>query len=361
MPNDELRKALEVLLRAATAESGPPLRESHTVRQLWLRYWRAEGHTLDSAKSEDSRMRVLLNLPVPAERGLVKYGDLDIQEVTVELTMALFDRYAKTETKYGRPPKPATKNRGRARIRRMFQWEVERPRAVRMLDENPVRGLPMDKEDNVKRGKFNEPMLEILKPHSTPLAWAFTLACYDTGMREMEVVNLQWPHIDEQTGRVSLLALDRKNDDPLAPRLSARALDALQAIRVAGMPWVFGNPKTRRRYNPRWITALFDDAVSKAGLTGPNNEKLTPHSLRHSFAYIMRVVHKTPETVVQKMLGQKTRAAFVRYGIVDQAEMDAAYDVRDAGIAKATAELEAKRRGPQAALHIVRNQEETGE
>ena len=348
-PGDELAHALAVLLTKSGALQGAlagavaRARPRTTVRALWLRYWRAEGHALDSSKTEDGRMRALLEIEVPTEdRGLVKFGDVEIHEVTCEMGMSLLERYAKTTTKYGTHPKPGTRNRCRTRLKRLFQWEIERPRAVRELDENPLRGLPMEKEDNVKRSKIakEETLAELLR-HASPLAKAFILTCIDTGMREAEVCALQWPHIDEQTGRVSLLALDRKNDEPLAPRLSARALEACRALRVPGVPWVFANPKTKYRYHTRWITEHFYDAVATSGLTGTGGERITPHTLRHSFVYKARVLWKLPQRTVRAMIGQKTDSAFNRYGIVDQEEMDAAYEVRDAAIMRELAEQRA--------------------
>lgn len=394
MGDDDLRRALELLVQhrdvlgpllgapqvhvpqQVVPSKSPPL----TVRSLWRRYWEDEGFALDTAHTEKARMesrgeRVgALDVEVSVAGALRKMGDLLVEEMTVAVIKSLRTALAGMTTRYKRPFKPATINRIVCRFARMFEWATEPQQ--RYIAVNPIRKVPRLKEDNVKRGKIaKEDSLAYLltfwdaskaksdrKAQALHVVRFLVLGFIDTGMRRMELINLQWDHVDLATGRVSLLALDRKNDRPLAPILTPRALAALKNIpRVDGCPYVCANLATKERYDPTYLYRVFEDGVTKSGMQGPAGENITWHTLRHSFAYKARVQWKLPQRTVREMLGQKTDSAFERYGIVDQEEIDMASEARDVAIARATAELEAQRKGPHGAgLQVVRK-EETGE
>lgn len=311
-----------------------------TVKDLWPRYWAAECHTLDSASTERGRMKVIMAVPVLIGSELRRFGDVELGEISPSVWLDLRARRVKAKTKYNRAPAPATRNRELSRVQRMLAWATEP--GQRLIRDNPLCGVPKEKEDNVRRGKIStEQELDHLLSYCDPeagivnelqglMVCALTLALLDTGMRAMEFIGLRWDEFDHDSGKITILAERRKTNQALVPRLSKRALTATLAIpRVAGCPYIFANPETRKRYHQRWITELFDAVMGASGLCGPNGEKLTPHSLRHSFVFKGRRYLKLPERTIMAMTGHKTRSAFERYGIVDQEEMDAGYDVRD--------------------------------
>lgn len=110
---------------------------------------------------------------------------------------------------------------------------------------------------------------------------------YATGMRVTEVVSLQVSDVDLEAGRVSCHSQNKR--DRVMPINSARALriirDYISRVRPAlvkqpGHEALFlnhrGQPLTRQGL---WL--IIKSYADKAGVAG----QVTPHTLRHSFAY----------------------------------------------------------------------------
>jgi integrase len=88
----------------------------------------------------------------------------------------------------------------------------------------------------------------------------------------------------------------------------------------------------------------FKRLCKRAGITGPDGQPLRIHDLRHTFAYLGRVVHKAAQKALMKQGGWRTHSAFDRYGIGDDDEIAMMYDEIDQSIERETERIARRRR-----------------
>jgi integrase len=137
------------------------------------------------------------------------------------------------------------------------------------------------------------------------------------------------------SARIELGALDTKTRRPRAPRLTKRAHQAiLELPTVLDCPWVFANPQTRRPWSRAVVLKWFRKVADECGLQPEDGERITYHTLRHSFAYVWRRRHKVPRQVIKAQGGWSTDRVFERYGITDDDELDEAVARIDATVKK---------------------------
>ena len=305
--------------QAAPVVAAPPARVKvlRTCDDLFAAYWQAEGRFRRSKAAIKSRWKHALR-PF--------FGDMAIDEANSPEMASKYRETRETQfTRYKSPPAPSTRNKEVLLLQRMFTWAEE---AQEYGIRSRLHGLPMEDEDNIKTGKLTEAALEKLRPKCNPVTWALTLTLLDSGMREREACFLRWDQFDHETGRTRLLRTQTKNRSPRLPRLSRRALDAVLALpRICDH--VFASERTGKMYCVRHLYRMFEVAMEEAGVTGPNGEKITFHTLRHTFQYRSRVEWGWSERTIMAVMGHKTRSSSERYGIVDDEEVDAAYDRRD--------------------------------
>jgi integrase len=247
-----------------------------------------------------------------------------------------------TLTRRGKPPSPATLNREIASLRRVLAWAAEQ----QLLSAHPLAHVGLLPERNVRRthlrGEAELGRLVEACEGDVSLRAAILLMA-DSGLRRLEALKLRWDEIAEVHGRrvVELCGARTKNGEPRRVLLTKRAWEALSALQGAS-PWCFPARKGNGPCCPRWVARKLDRAVAKSGLHAAPGERITIHTLRHSFAYMWRVQHGVPEAAVQRQGGWRTRSAFNRYGISDDQELEAAIRVVDSS-------LRAVRRGPHRA------------
>lgn len=131
----------------------------------------------------------------------------------------------------------------------------------------------------------------------------FTLA---TGLRENNVLNLEWKQVDLKRRTAFLWADQVKNRAALGVRLNDAAMAVLEARRGIHKRWVFPNPETGKPLykasNKSWYAAL-----KKARLTD-----VRWHDLRHTWAS-WHVMNGTRIEELQKLGGWKSLAMVMRY------------------------------------------------
>jgi site-specific recombinase XerD len=100
---------------------------------------------------------------------------------------------------------------------------------------------------------------------------------YAAGLRVSEIINLKWQDIDFSRNTIHIKAAKGKKDRIVM--LSFKIKKALQRLDTHKQGLVF---KTTRggKYSPRTIQVIICNTVKKARI----NKKVTPHTLRHSFA-----------------------------------------------------------------------------
>jgi integrase/recombinase XerD len=100
---------------------------------------------------------------------------------------------------------------------------------------------------------------------------------YSAGLRISEIINLKWEDIDFDRDIIHIKRAKGKKDRVVM--LSKTIKDFLKILCNEKFTYVF---KTNRneKYTQRTIQKIIKDVAVKAGI----NKKITPHTLRHSFA-----------------------------------------------------------------------------
>lgn len=307
------------ILQAALSDAAPP---SPTCAELWERYAPVQAAEMRSWKTEISRWGHLREFFGDRKAALISLIDIDDYRA----------KRRKEITVRGRPTMAATRNREVIRLHHLLEWAVKR----KLLRSNPIAGVTMEAEDNVRRTVLNEEAAARVLAESTPLLRAIMLTAYDSGMRRREVVFLRREQVDFETGAVTLDAKDTKTRKARRPRLTLRAREAILALpRHIASPYVFARPETAKPPNPRTVLKWFQEACERAGVEGVEGEGVWFHDNRRSFVTLKRRLG-IPESVIMRMTGHSTREVFERYNVVSEEDLEAALETIEA----------AQRRGP---------------
>lgn len=100
---------------------------------------------------------------------------------------------------------------------------------------------------------------------------------YYTGIRLNEIVNLRWEDIDFERGIIHLKTTKGSKDRIIF--LHGRLAEFIKAFNLKGNGLVFLS-NFGERYNKRTFQMIVKSTSKKAGI----NKRVTPHTLRHSFA-----------------------------------------------------------------------------
>jgi len=219
-------------------------------------------------------------------------GPLMLDEITLDVIDGIKAAKLKTAGK-------STVNRYLGLIRAILRrarddWEwIDKTPKVKMFKEPPGRERSITVEQA-------ETLLGELPAHQRNVV-LFALA---TGLRQSNVVGLEWSHVDLETGHAWVSAGQSKNRRPIAAPLNTTALEVLRrqlgkhAVRVftyAGKP--LGSANTRA-----WRKAL-----KRAGI-----ENFRWHDLRHTWASWHRQAG-TPTHELQRLGGWRSSVMVERY------------------------------------------------
>ena len=201
-----------------------------------------------------------------------------------------------------------------SRLRRMFSlciatWEL--------CEKNPVSGGKV-KFFNVKarRDRYVTPEEEaLLLKHSEPRLRSAIVFSIHTGLRQDELVTLQWSEVDLKVGRHGEIKvrgeISKDREDRHIP-LSATAraiLDSLpRPIRQDTRVFAFLGSS---RYN---VNRMLYEALEASGLNKdvPRSQRVTWHTLRHTFASRL-VMAGVDLATVQKLMGHSNITTTMRY------------------------------------------------
>jgi len=102
-------------------------------------------------------------------------------------------------------------------------------------------------------------------------------AGYSAGLRVSEIINLKWQDIDFDRNLFHLKRAKGKKDRIVM--LSLKVKEGLMNLAPNKEGYAFLTNRNSK-YNPRTIQKIIETAAMKAGI----RKKITPHTLRHSFA-----------------------------------------------------------------------------
>jgi integrase len=273
--------------------------KSMTVSDAWASYKPVAVSENRSSKTDEGRAKHLLAI----------LGGRRAEGLTMKDVHEYRARRAKQINIHGRQPAVSTVNREVAMLRHLLNHAVQ----CGDLDRNPLVGVPMLAENNVRDVMVSEVEFTLLLQVADPQLQPILVLAYDTGMRKREILDLRWDQVNLRDGVIRLSAKDTKAKAPRIIVLTRRALQALQSTPRSLSGFVFVNPETAKPWNH--IQKKFHRARTAAGL-----ERIWFHDLRRSFVTNARR-RDVPESVVMRMSGHKTRSVFDRYNVVSEDDL----------------------------------------
>ncbi len=287
-----------------------PLGEDKTVRELLERYLR-EHSARNKAPGTHRRDKSL------AAHLIEAFGDLTLTEVRPSM---LAD-YKAARRAVGRAPKTVNdelKLLGHAYKLATREWE--------WVTDNPVTKVSKERVRNqIERWLTLEEEQRLLI-HSPPWLQDILVFALHTGLRQGELLSLQWPQVD--LTRRTIMILEQKNQGKDTLPLNATALEVLRArakvrhIATGNTGYVFAN-HAGNRMDARGLLRAFYAARQKA-----NVETFRFHDLRHTWA--TRLVQNGVDLYTVQKLGRwRTIAMVMRYAHHSPESLRAGTEVLD--------------------------------
>ena len=262
-----------------------------TVRELLERYLRdhsAPNKAPTTHRCDQSRAQHLIRA----------FGDLTLKEIRPSLVAA----HKSKRRAEGAAAK--TINNELALLSHAFQFAVKE---WEWVAENPVQRVSKDKVQNlIERWLTSEEEQRLLAASPGWLQEIIVFAV-NTGLRQSEILNLQWCNVDLFRRTITLLKQKNGGRDTLP--VNAKALDVLKArakVRSLKTDYVFYNG-AGNRMDARDLLRVFYPAMKKADVN-----RFRFHDLRHTFA--TRLVQAGVDIYsVQKLGRWKTISMVMRY------------------------------------------------
>lgn len=321
---------LEQIRAILGAPSGP----RHTVAELATRYMASVEFANLKAKDTEARR---LRLHVVPHLGA---------DIAAELT---FDRMGwYREQRRGERclngrdvvPAPSTRNREVVTLSACLSWAV----VHHLLERNPIRGCPLETENNQRRTMPVSGDVDKLLFACTPRLRAMVAMKFGGGLRRQELCSLRLTQVRWDQGLVVLHGRDTKTGRPRVTVLPDRASKIVQRYldlrEERDSPYVFCTA-SGKPVGPRNFLRDFQRACQHAGIQAAEGERMVLHDLRAGFVG-HHLEMGTSERVIMDMGGWSTHSAFDRYVRVQ------ARWLRDAK-ERADAFDESKRKGPKPA------------
>ncbi len=271
--------------------------EKITVTEVWEIYEPVTRQNNRSFRSDIGRSKHFLR-------------HLGKRRVT-ELTLADIEEYriirSKEQTPRGNPPSLAQLNLEVKLLRRSINYAVD----CGHLSTNPLARVKMLTLQNVRQATITRAQFERLLEVSDDDLRPILLVAYDTGMRKNEILQLKWSQVDPDEGAIVLSKT--KTDEPRTIYLTTRVREELARLPRSTSGYVFVNPRTNKPWvniEKKWRRARKSAGIDDAWF----------HDHRRSFVTNARR-DGVPESVLMKMIGDKTRSVFDRYNVVSPEDM----------------------------------------
>jgi len=264
--------------------------QEHTFAEMMDKYLRERSvlKALKSSVRDHSALKHLM--PV--------FGDKLLAEITPKNLAAY-----KTQRRLA-PAAPATINKELQLVRHAFNLAI---REWEWCQNNPMHRISLEPVRNqVDRWLTSNEEARLLHASSSWLRDVITFAL-NTGMRQGEILNLNWQEVDFCRG--TLVVMKSKNGERRTIPLNNTVFELLAAMRAKGCEQQGPVFKTGlgNELKARYLGRAFTKTVKRAGISN-----FRFHDLRHTFA--TRLVHKGVDLYkVQRLLGHKTALMTQRY------------------------------------------------
>ncbi|MGZ3468234.1 MAG: tyrosine-type recombinase/integrase [Gemmatimonadaceae bacterium] len=207
-------------------------------------------------------------------------------------------------------------------------------RGAPLLERNPLKGLPVPKEENPRRPLINEAQYVKLREIAPQVDGSFELAlviAHETGHRIGAIRQLRWSDVDLKEKRILWRAENDKIGMEHSPPLSLEAVRVLEQSRRKGQSigdgWLFPSPDDSSKPCSRHLVRDWWRRAEKLAEI-PRTARLGWHSLRRKFVNDMKA--DTPMADLCYLGGWKSPLTVMTvYQQADQVTMRNALSSRD--------------------------------
>jgi len=244
---------------------------------------------------------------------------LNKDQVIRDLTISQLETYVKN-----RLQEPSPNRIGRTIAAKTVKEEISllrnmlnRALSYEFISGPPISRYPTVKVDNVRKRVFGEEEYQRLLEECPLWLRRIVIMARGTGMRQGEILKLQWRDVDLKTGFVRLKASMTKTDEARSVRLLPEVITMLREIpKALHTQQVFLSANNRPI--PYWTTYVqktWKQSLQKAGIEGA-----CFHDLRHDF--VTRAMRSgNASHVVMKQVGHKTDSMLRRYQLIDERDL----------------------------------------
>ncbi len=236
-----------------------------------------------------------------------RIGAYALADVTPALIVQCRDELGSGITYRGTQRSPATVVRYMAALSHAFSIAV---REWQWLDDSPTRKVKKPKEsrgrvrflDDGERAR----LLKACKESRNALLYPAVILALSSGMRQGELMRLQWPNVNLKTGFIILH--ETKNGERRRVPLAGHALELLREnakVRRLDTDLLF--PGIRHKDKPLDLRAAFESALKRAEITD-----FHWHDLRHCTASYL-AMNGASLAEIAEVLGHKTLQMVKRY------------------------------------------------
>lgn len=212
---------------------------------------------------------------------------------------------------------PSSANRKKAAVRRLFEYAYQH----KYIPENTAELIHYDKvsQDEAEILSLDEFNMFLLAAKDEERSQMFKLMLnifFNAGLRLSELANLQISNVENKI-RMRIIGKGKKDRDiALSDELIQEISDYLPWRRQhgPGIPYLFFSNRGTK-FSGRQIQRYIAKFAEKAGV---KERKITPHSLRHSFATILLEASNNDLRLVQEMLGHSSITTTQRYTHIDE-------------------------------------------
>ena len=192
-------------------------------------------------------------------------------------------------------------------------------RALRheIISKIPVAYFPSVKVDNVRKRIFTDDEYQRLLKACPVWLRRIVIMAYWTGMRQTEVIHLEWNAVDLKAGFIRLKASQTKTDEARSVRLSPQVIQMMKEIpRTLHTRHVFLS--VTQKPILRWGSyqkKVWNESLNRAGI-----EDAVFHDMRHDF--VTKAMRRgNPAYLVMKQVGHKSDAMLRRYQLIDERDL----------------------------------------
>lgn len=210
-----------------------------------------------------------------------------------------------------------------------------------IIARSPIDGLAPSERPKQRNARtitvLDAAMIAKLVAAGSSERWraAIGLAGY-AGLRLGEIRGLRWGDLDREAGTIAVRRSLLPDGTPKAPKTEAgvRVVPILPALRRALVEWELRSPRTRPSdfviatasgdpAQERNMRRALEAAKAKAKFSNQEEERLSWHSLRHSWASLLATDLELPATTLARLTGH-TDAGFTLRVYARDARDDAA-------------------------------------